>query len=137
MWIIAIIALLAVVVVLAGIKAAQIVTMIKAGKAFVIPPESVTSAKVELSEWQSFQGAVGTLVAVRSVTLASEVVGLVREIGFDSGAFVRRGEMMVRLDDSMEAAPLAAAQADAQPAPGQLRPARGIREAETQSSAEH
>src|SRR5258705_8922733 len=136
MWIIAIIALLAVVVVLAGIKAAQIVTMIKAGKAFVIPPESVTSAKVELSEWQSFQGAVGTLVAVRSVTLASEVVGLVREIGFDSGAFVRRGEMMVRLDDSMEAAQLAAAKADAELARANLRRARELRETKTNSPAD-
>src|SRR5258705_4311027 len=103
MWIIAIIALLAVVVVLAGIKAAQIVTMIKAGKAFVIPPESVTSAKVELSEWQSFQGAVGTLVAVRSVTLASGVVGLVREIGFGSGGLLPRGQMIVELGQSSHA----------------------------------
>src|SRR4051812_32392443 len=82
MWLFAIAALLGVVVILAGIKAAQIGTMIKAGKSFVIPPESVTSAKVEADEWQPSSGAVGTLVAVRAVTLSSEVTGLVREITF-------------------------------------------------------
>src|SRR2546430_2037473 len=111
MWFFAIAALLGVVVILAGIKAAQIGTMIKAGKSFAIPPESVTSAKVEAGEWQASSGAVGTRVAVRSVTLSSEVTGMVREINFDNGAFVRRGDPLVRLDVSTEQAQLAAAHA--------------------------
>ena len=59
----------------------QIRAMIGAGKSFVPPPEAVTSAKVEALEWQSGRTAVGTLVAVRAVTVASEVPGLVRRIG--------------------------------------------------------
>jgi len=85
-WIIAILALLAILAILAGIKVAQITTMMKAGKSFAPPPEAVTSAKVEAVEWQASRPAVGTLVAVRGVILSSEVAGLVREIGFDSGA---------------------------------------------------
>ena len=107
MWIIAIAALLGVVVILAGIKAGQIRKMINAGKSFAIPPESVTSAKVEGVEWQASRSAVGTLIAVRAVTLASEVPGLVREIGFDSGTFVRKGDMLVKLDSSIEEGQLA------------------------------
>src|SRR2546421_300465 len=84
-WIIAVVALVAVVVVLAGIKAGQIGKMIKASKSFAIPPESVTSARVDAQEWQAARSAIGTLVAIRAVTLASEVSGLVREIGFESG----------------------------------------------------
>src|SRR6059036_3585068 len=112
-WIIAIVALVAVVVILAGIKAGQIGKMISAGKSFAIPPESVTSAKVEAVEWQASRSAVGTLIAVRTVTLASEVPGLVREIGFDSGMFVRRGDLLVKLDSSTEQGQLAAARAEA------------------------
>src|SRR5207248_11131795 len=90
MWIFAILALLVVVVILAGIKAGQIGKMINAGKSFAIPPESVTSAKVEAVEWQASRSAVGTLIAVRTVTLASEVAGLVRDIGFDLRPVVRK-----------------------------------------------
>src|SRR5215470_9029553 len=112
-WIIAIGALLAVVLVLAGIKVAQIRTMISANKSFAPPPESVTSAKVEASQWEASRSAVGTLVAVRAVTVASEVPGLVNRIGFDSGALVHRGDVLVELDSSTEQAQLAAAKADA------------------------
>src|SRR5437868_14639253 len=46
-WIVAVAALLGIVLVLVGIKAAQIRSMINAGKSFAPPPESVTSAKVQ------------------------------------------------------------------------------------------
>ena len=112
-WIIAIAALLGVIVILAGIKAGQIGTMIKAGKSFVMPPEAVTSAKVEATEWQASRSAIGSLVAVRSVNLASEVAGLVREIGFDSGSFVRKDQVLVKMDTSTEEAQLASARLNA------------------------
>src|SRR5438552_16223370 len=94
-WIIAIAALLGVVVILAGIKAGQIRKMINAGKFFAIPPESVTSAKVEAVEWQASRSAVGTLIAVRAVTLAFELPGLERDIRFDPGMLVRMADMVV------------------------------------------
>jgi len=136
MWLFAIAALLGVVVILAGIKAAQIGTMIKAGKSFAMPPESVTSAKVVAEEWQGSSGAVGTLVAVRSVTLSSEVTGMVREINFDNGAFVRRGDPLVKLDVSTEQAQLAAARADADLARATLARAKSLRETKTNSPAD-
>ncbi|TMA25345.1 MAG: efflux RND transporter periplasmic adaptor subunit [Deltaproteobacteria bacterium] len=132
LWVVAIGAILAVIVALAGIKAAQIVKMINAGKSFAPPPEGVTSAKVEAARWQASRSAVGTLVAVRAVTIASEVPGLVRQIGFDSGAFVRSGDILVKLDVSTEEAQLAAAEADAALAKATLGRTRRLRE---QSSA--
>src|SRR2546430_7637788 len=90
-WILAVLALVAVVAVLVGIKAGQIGVMIKAGKSFAIPPESVTSARVEAMQWESARSAVGTLVAVRAVTVASELPGLVRRSGFRSRALLRKG----------------------------------------------
>ncbi|MFL5310352.1 MAG: efflux RND transporter periplasmic adaptor subunit [Myxococcales bacterium] len=135
-WIVAVAALLAVVLVLVGIKAAQIRSMINAGKSFAPPPESVTSAKVEAGQWESSRGAVATLVAVRAVTVASEVPGLVRRIGFESGAFVRRGEVLVELDASTEQAQLAAARADAELARATLERSRTLRASDYSSAAE-
>lgn len=135
-WLVAIFGIVGVVVVLLGIKAAQIGSMIKAGKSFTIPPESVTSAKVEAVRWQASRAAVGTLVAVRAVTVSSEVPGQVREIGFDSGTFVRRGEVLVKLDSSVEESQLAAAEADATLARSSARRARALRQSNSNTPAE-
>ena len=135
-WVIAIVGVMAIVIVLVGIKAGQIGTMSKAGKSFAPPPEAVTSAKVEAVRWQASRAAVGTLVAVRAVTVASELPGLVRELGFDSGAVVRRGDVLVKLDTSVEEAQLAAAEADATLAKTSVRRARLLREGNSNTPAE-
>ncbi len=126
-WLLAIAALLLVIVALVGTKAAQIGSMIKAGKAFVPPPESVTSAKVTAAEWEGTRSAVGTLVASRGVTVGAELPGAIREVSFDSGASVRRGSVLVRLDTSAEEAQLAASRADASLARLSLARARSLR----------
>ena len=135
-WIVAVAALVAVVVVLVGVKALQIRSMINAGKSFAPPPESVTSAKVEATQWESSRSGIATLVAIRAVTVASEVPGLVRRVGFDSGAFVRRGEVLVELDASTEQAQLAAAKADAELARATLERSRTLRASDYSSAAE-
>ncbi|WP_081468166.1 efflux RND transporter periplasmic adaptor subunit [Stigmatella aurantiaca] len=113
-WVLGILALLGVIAVLVGIKAAQIGAMIQAGASFVPPPETVTSAKAEAVEWQASQRAVGTVIAVRGVTLGAEVSGIVRDIGFENGARVKKGQVLVQLDNSSEAAQLKGAEADAE-----------------------
>ena len=135
-WAVVIAGVLAAIVALAGVKAAQIGAMIKSGKSFVPPPEAVTSAKVEAVRWQASRAAVGTLVALRAVTVASELPGLVREIGFDSGAFVRRGDVMVKLDTSTEEAQLAAAEADGALAKTNAHRARVLRQGNSNTPAD-
>ncbi|HEX9291918.1 MAG TPA: efflux RND transporter periplasmic adaptor subunit [Anaeromyxobacteraceae bacterium] len=121
---------------LVGIKAGQIGSMIKAGKSFVPPPESVTSARVEASEWEGSRAAIASLVAVRGVTVGAELAGTIREIGFESGAWVKKGAVLVKLDTSMEEAQLAAAAADAQLAKSSLERARNLRRSEANSQAD-
>ncbi|MFL5433551.1 MAG: efflux RND transporter periplasmic adaptor subunit, partial [Myxococcales bacterium] len=135
-WIIAIVGLLAVVAVLVGIKGGQIKVMINAGKSFAIPPETVTSAKVEAAQWESSRSAVATLVAMHSVTVSSELPGLVRKIGFDSGAYVRRGDVMVQLDTSTEEAQLAAVRADSELAQANVERQRRLRKSDFTSAAD-
>ncbi|RKG83019.1 efflux RND transporter periplasmic adaptor subunit [Corallococcus terminator] len=100
--------------VLVAVKGAQIVAMIQAGETFVQPPESVTSAKAESFGWQATQGAVGTVIALRGVTLSAELPGVVSDIRFENGASVKKGQVLVQLDTSSEAAQLTGAEADAE-----------------------
>jgi membrane fusion protein, multidrug efflux system len=135
-WILAVVALLLVLGVLVGIKGAQIGAMIKAGKSFVPPPETVTSARVESEQWQAARPAIGTLVAVRGVTLGAELAGVVREIGFESGTFVKQGAVLVRQDTATEEAELAAALADASLAKVNLERAQALRKGDANSKAD-
>jgi membrane fusion protein (multidrug efflux system) len=135
-WVFAVLGIVAVIAVLVGIKAGQIAKMIGAGKSFAPPPESVTSAKIEAAEWPSSSAAIGTLVAVRGVTLASEVPGMVREIHFDSGAVVKRGDVLVKLDTSTEEAQLASARADAELAKVAHQRARTLRKNNANAEAD-
>lgn len=136
LWIIVIPAIVLIVAALGGVKAMQIGSMIKAGKAFVPPPETVTTAKVEATEWQASSPAVGTLVAVHAVTLAAEIPGTVKEIYFDSSASVQQGDKLVKLDTSVEEAQLASASAEARLAKQALERSKGLRKNDYSTQAE-
>ncbi len=121
---------------LAGIKVVQIMTMIKVGKTMLPPPESVASAKVQSVDWQPSRATVGTLIAIRGVTLGAEVTGTVREIGFENGGLVKKGQLIVRLDTSAESAQLQSALADAALAKQTLERAESLRKQEVNTQAE-
>ncbi len=127
---------LAVAGILVGVKAGQIVTMVRAGESFVPPPEAVTSAKVEEMEWEPTRPAIGTLVAARGVTLGAELPGTVRAVSFESGSSVKRGAVLVRLDTSTEEAQLASAEAEASLTRINLERARRLRGGEANTQAE-
>jgi len=135
-WLWAVAGILAVVGVLVGVKAGQIGAMISSGKRFSPPPESVTSAPVQAAEWQPSQSASGSVVAVHGVTLGAELPGTAREITFDSGAWVKQGTVLVRLDTSTEEAQLVAARADATLARLSLERARSLRQSDVNTPAD-
>jgi membrane fusion protein, multidrug efflux system len=112
-WVAALLSVL-LLVLLAGVKASQFGAMAKQGKSFTPPPTSVTSAKVEAQDWPVTRTAVGSLVAMRGVTLSSELAGKVRRIQFENGTFVQHGDVLISLDTSTEEAQLQSALADAQ-----------------------
>lgn len=135
-WVVVIAGSVLLTLILVGAKAGQIVTMVRAGESFVPPPEAVTAAKVEAAEWQATTDAIGSLVAVRGVTLGAELPGTVREIAFESGSAVKRGAVLVKLDTSAERAQLAAAVADASLARLNLDRARRLREGQANAPAD-
>jgi membrane fusion protein (multidrug efflux system) len=135
-WIAVVVGSLVVIGVLVGVKAGQIVTMVRASESFAPPPEAVTSATVDQVEWEAHRAAIGSLVAVRGVTLAAELPGTVREIAFESGATVRKGDVLVKLDTSAEEAQLAAALAEASLARITHQRARRLRLGEANAQAD-
>jgi membrane fusion protein (multidrug efflux system) len=136
LWIGAVLGLLLVVGLLVGIKAMQIRSMIQAGASFAPPPESVSSATVQATEWEGSRSAVASLVAIRGVTVGAEVSGTIREIGFESGAALRKGDLLVKLDVSSEEAQLQGLLADAQLARVNLKRAEQLREAGSNAPSE-
>jgi membrane fusion protein (multidrug efflux system) len=91
---------------LGGIKALQIKTLIAAAKSFSQPPETVSSAVVREEKWQGTLTAIGSITAVQGVTVTPEIAGTVREINFESGSIVKKGDLLVKLDVSAEEAQL-------------------------------
>ena len=91
---------------LAGIKALQINSMIARGKNFAPPPETVTTATIKSETWDSSLSAIGSLTAVQGVTVAAEIPGKVVKIPFESGAVVKKGDLLIQQDTSSEEAQL-------------------------------
>lgn len=129
-------ALLAALLVLGGIKGAQIAAMVKAGESFQPPPEAVTTAAVESARWGSSIAAIGSVQPVMGVMLTAEIPGTVREIRFDSGQDVKEGDLLLRMDISTERAELAAAQADATLAEAELGRTRSLLARDARSQAD-
>jgi membrane fusion protein (multidrug efflux system) len=77
------------------------------------PSEAVTVAAAEPREHQPSTSAVGTVLALRSVTLRNELAGTVRHVMLTPGQVVEPGVVLVGLDVSVEAASLKAEEARA------------------------
>jgi membrane fusion protein (multidrug efflux system) len=100
--------------VLAGIKFAQISSLMAMGKqmkALGPPPEAVGTARVQEQSWEELLYAVGSVTAVKGVTLTADLPGTVTKIAFESGDTVKAGQILVELETRVERAQLASAQA--------------------------
>ena len=78
------------------------------------PPVAVTAQAATAEKWQGTVPAVGTLQAVNGVDISAAVSGLVKEVAFQSGQTIRKGQLLVRLDADVEQSDLRSAQADAE-----------------------
>jgi membrane fusion protein (multidrug efflux system) len=102
---------IAIVAALGFVKVKQIQTAIAQGAAFQPPPEAVTTIVATREEWPSTLTAIGTVAAVRGVTVSADLPGVVDRIAFDSGQAVHEGDVLAVLDTRQEHAQLAAAEA--------------------------
>jgi membrane fusion protein (multidrug efflux system) len=84
-------------------------------------PVTVEAGRVEALRLSDDAQAVGTLRARQSVLLKPEVSGRITRLGFVDGQRVRRGQLLVQLDDSLQQAQLQQAEAQAGIARTQLQ----------------
>ncbi len=99
------------------------------------PFEAAEIVKVGEITWQPTADLVGTAVAKRSVTLRSELSGVVREVGFESGDVVEEGRVLIRQDDTTDRADLEAVRASVRVAEANIAQAESeIRLAEAELS---
>jgi RND family efflux transporter MFP subunit len=77
------------------------------------PVEIVVLATAESKEHHATTTAIGTVLALRSITLKNEVAGSVARASLKSGEVVEAGTVLVALDTSVEQAELRALEAQA------------------------
>lgn len=75
--------------------------------AFQYPPVKVALATVTSKTVPRNLTAVGELEAVRQIQVASEASGRIQGIYFQSGQYVRQGQLLVQLNDDIEQAEIA------------------------------
>jgi membrane fusion protein, multidrug efflux system len=91
------------------VKMRQIQAGMAMAASFQPPPEAVTTTVARQEEWPATLSAIGSVAAVRGVTVSADLSGIVEAITFDSGRPVAAGAVLVRLDTKQEEAQLAAA----------------------------
>jgi membrane fusion protein (multidrug efflux system) len=98
-------------IILGGIKFIQIRRAIAEHASFTPPPEAISSAVVKQEQWREAYSAVGSFVAISGATLSTQESGNVVKVGFESGAKVQKGQVLLELDSSVEQANLQGAMA--------------------------
>lgn len=68
------------------------------------PPETVSAEAARNESWQPQVAGLGTLTAVDGINITPQVGGVVKEIKFDSGQDVKKGDLLVVLDTDTEVA---------------------------------
>jgi membrane fusion protein (multidrug efflux system) len=116
--------LVALVVLLFGIKALQIRKMMSTP--FTMPPTAVSSAVVKAEDWAPMLSAVGSISAVQGAVVSTELGGIVATVGFQNGGVAKQGEMLMKLDTSAEEGLLKNAKADLELARANLERERDL-----------
>jgi membrane fusion protein, multidrug efflux system len=96
------------------------------GSAGSAGPAVVEVGKVQVVRIEEDAQAVGSLRAIQTVIVRPEVSGRVVKIGFTDGARVRKGQLLVQLDDTLQDAQLQQAQAQASIARTNLQRSREL-----------
>ena len=126
--------LIALVIVLVGVKALQIVKM--ASTPMVIPATTVSSATVKEEDWAPVLSAVGSVSAVQGAIIAAELGGVISDIKFENGGVAKKGDVIMKLDASQEEALLRSAEAEAELARTDLERTQGLASQKVVSKAE-
>lgn len=102
---------LAVVGAIAGIGYRKYKVMTAPQPAYQETPDAVLFATTEPITVRNISSAIGTVLAPRSIQLKTELVGTVSEVNFKPGDIVKQGQLLLKLDTTVEEAQLNSAKA--------------------------
>lgn len=134
--IVVIIATTTLVVGLALTKFFQISAAIAEGSKKGPPPVAVTSYEVQKFSWPSQISAPAMVSANRGAVLAFEASGQISSINFDSGDYVKEGDILVELESAVEKAELESAKSNLELANSSLRRQRALRKQNANSQSD-
>jgi membrane fusion protein, multidrug efflux system len=100
------------------------------------PIASVAAAVAQEREYRPTTTAIGTVLALNSITLRNELAGTVRQVMLRPGQVVEAGKVLVALDVSVEQAELEAEQAQANLAVTSLARLERLQQAQATSQEE-
>jgi membrane fusion protein, multidrug efflux system len=126
--------LIALIIMLVGIKVLQIGKMMSTPR--VMPPTTVSSVTVKEEDWAPTLSAVGSISAVQGAVVSSELGGVVSQIAFENGGTAKKGDLLLQLDASAEEALLRSAEAEAELGRQDLDRTRGLASQKVLSKAE-
>jgi membrane fusion protein (multidrug efflux system) len=105
------IVMLAVLIAIVGglgfVKYRQVQAAMAQGASFQPPPTAVTTVVAKQETWPSTLTVIGTAAAIQGVTVSADLPGTVDKIHFESGQWVKQGDVLVELDTRQERAQLA------------------------------
>jgi len=91
------------------------------------PAQTVSTVTVEPGVWKPGVEAIGTANALNGVDLTVQLDGLVQKINFKANQEVKEGDLLLQMEDSIQKADLAAAEAEAVLAQQNLKRADTLR----------
>jgi membrane fusion protein, multidrug efflux system len=100
------------------------------------PPQPVEVAAIERRDLAETLSLVGSLAANESAQIRAEIAGQIRAVNFEEGQAVRRGDVLVRIDDSELRAQLAQAESRFRLAELNLKRSEDLAQARSMSQAE-
>ena len=92
-------------------KYKQVEAAIAQGASYQPPPTAVTTVVAQKETWPSTLSVIGTAAAIQGVTVSADLPGTIDRIHFESGQWVKEGEILVELDTRQERAQLASLEA--------------------------
>lgn len=90
------------------------------------PPATVATVEAKAGDWTPVIEGIGTINAARGVELTVETPGVVKDIRFKPGAYVKAGDVLLRLDDVVQQADVSAARSADEQAQTNLTRAREL-----------
>jgi len=121
---------------LGGVKFFQIRAAMAQQASRVMPPEAVTAIKAELVPWPETIEASGTLTPEHGVTISAEEGGVISKINFESGDQIKKDDLIISIDSSVEEADLRGAKAMLDMSRKNVERVRKLKETKAISQAE-